>query len=537
MKKVKAIVKDKTILELVEDAKAGDIIDLKELVSVDTSYLDSIIESGKDKVYASKMLELQKRLDAEKKIEITNLKTEIEVIKKEYEGKLLIQAKDDEKKYLDQIASLKEEITKLNEKNAHDLDNFKNEKNNEINALNSKIEAINKDNSNALILKEKEIDKKWQEEVAKLNTDYSILLTEKNALEEKITIEKNSEIAKIKAENDHTYNDLKNKYDNLLLSKNNEIENAILKSKNDSIAEMANLRKSYEINITELKNKNEVDMLKALDKQKNDYETKIKEKDELINNLQRAKASLNVKQTGEDLESWCNNEVTSYMQNGLFNCTWIKDNKVVKDEDEAKGSKADYIFKIYAGNDHKEDELLASVCMDMKDENPDSVNKKTNASYYKQLDKNREKKNCKYAVLVSNLEIDKPNLLPIYKVIEYENMYVVRPAYLMVFLNMITSLTTRFATLLLSKEQESIEFKEKNDILDEFEDIKKTYLDKPLEGLQNNVDAVMNSAINIRTECDKIEKLCNKINESYISKIQEKINKFDLKLNKELKKA
>lgn len=33
---------------------------------------------------------------------------------------------------------------------------------------------------------------------------------------------------------------------------------------------------------------------------------------------------MNVKQTGEDLEAWCDNEVNSYMQNGLFNCTWEK---------------------------------------------------------------------------------------------------------------------------------------------------------------------------------------------------------------------
>ena len=44
MKKINVIVKEKTILELAEDAYKGDIIDLKELVQVDTSYIDSIIE-------------------------------------------------------------------------------------------------------------------------------------------------------------------------------------------------------------------------------------------------------------------------------------------------------------------------------------------------------------------------------------------------------------------------------------------------------------------------------------------------------------
>ena len=248
------------------------------------------------------------------------------------------------------------------------------------------------------------------------------------------------------------------------------------------------------------------------------------------------KSSLNVKQTGEDLESWCDNEVNSYMQNGLLNCTWIKDNKVIKDEDEVKGSKADYIFKIYANNQHDEKDLLTSVCLDMKDENPDSVNKKSNADYYKQLDKNREKKNCKYSVLVSNLEIDKANSSPIFKVREYENMYVVRPAYLMVFLNMITSLTTRFATLVLSKEEEKIALKEKFDLIEQFEDIKSTYLDKPLAQLSNCISAITDSSEAIKKACRNIDDQCDKVNRSYINQINEKLSKFNIKLEKNVTK-
>ena len=68
----------------------------------------------------------------------------------------------------------------------------------------------------------------------------------------------------------------------------------------------------------------ELEKNKELNKQKDEYEEKLKEKEDTINHLQRAKASMNVKQTGEDLEAWCDNEVTSYMQNGLFNCTCTK---------------------------------------------------------------------------------------------------------------------------------------------------------------------------------------------------------------------
>jgi hypothetical protein len=46
MKKVNVIVKEKTLLELAEPADKGDLIDLKEVVQVDTTYLDMLIESG-----------------------------------------------------------------------------------------------------------------------------------------------------------------------------------------------------------------------------------------------------------------------------------------------------------------------------------------------------------------------------------------------------------------------------------------------------------------------------------------------------------
>lgn len=404
MKKIKVIVKEKTVLELAEDASKGDLIDLKEVVEVDTSYLETIIESGKDKIYESKLEQAKKLMKAETDAEKANLLAEINTLKSNQE--------------------------------------------------------------NSIKLKEAEIEKKYNDKIAELNAKIKVY---------EATQESNAEKLKLQFD----------------LEKNN-----------------------------------------ALDKQKETYEKIISEKVETINNLQRAKAAMNVKQTGEDLESWCDNEVKSYMQNGLFNCTWTKDNKVVREEDEVKGSKADYIFKIYATKDHNDDELLASVCLDMKDENPESKNTKQNADYYKQLDKNREKKNCKYSVLVSNLEMDKPNTLPIFKVNEYENMYVVRPGYLMVFLNMITSLTTRFASLVLSKEKEIIELKTKMELAEEFDKIKQKYLDKPLENLEKNIDEIVKNSETIKNACKKIDEQCDNIKVKYLNKIKDNIDEFELKLNK-----
>lgn len=419
---------------------------------------------------------------------------------------------------------------------------MKNSKESDINQLKTQNEL---DKSNLLSaakeqfsIKEDELNKT----ISDLKKEIEVLKGTQKAEIERIKSENETEKTKLQQRESEKLSQLQNKYDVL----NSEVESKVTQAKNEVV-------RDYEHKISEINSQNqlvlagkdaeiknlgyefEIKKSKALQDQKDMYDKTIREKDEMISNLQRAKASMNVKQTGEDLEAWCDNEVTSYMQNGLFNCTWEKDNKVIKEEGESKGSKADYIFRIYASELHKEDEELASVCMDMKDENPDSVNKKSNTDYYKQLDKNREKKKCKYAVLVSNLEMDKPNVLPIFKVNGYDDMYVVRPAYLMTFLNMIASLTTKFADIIMDQENE-ISLKTKFALMQEFDDIKKTYLDNPLGMLEKAINEITKNSNNIRTAVQNIDSQCDKINESYINQIQAKIGRFELKLNSKITK-
>lgn len=481
MKKIKAIVKDKTTIELVEPGEVGDVIDLSDLVEVDTSYLETIIEEGKDKVYLTKLEQAKKLINAENDAKLEKLKAEINSLTRTNEQSLKLKEQEVNNKYANQIAELTKKIELIENENK------------------SKQDTITKEHQIALLNAKNESEAKY----SKLEGDFNAFKASQNT-----TIEKN----KLEVINSYQaqINDLKSKYDHDLALKDAQLE----------------------------KNKVafELEKEKALQTLRENCDSLIKQKDDKINNLLRTKASLNVKQTGEDLEAWCDNEVTSYMQNGLFNCTWTKDNKVIKEEDETKGSKADYIFKVFANNEHNENELLATICMDMKDENPDSINKKSNADYYKQLDKNRIKKGCKYALLVSNLEMDKPNVLPIFKVREYEDMYVVRPAYLMTFLNMITSLTTRFASLINSKDKEALELQNKINLVEEFDSIKNTYLDKPLESLEKNVEAISKDSETIKKVCRDIDEQCDKINRNYISQIQEKINKFSLKLDRSIVK-
>lgn len=409
---------------------------------------------------------------------------------------------------------------------------FNLEKNQEVNKLNAEINLLKNQQQAALKELEHNVENKYKDQINELKND---LISLKNLQEAKFKeIKSNDELDKLKALQlkDNAYNELLIQYQNL----ENKLKLALG-------AKEKEIKAQYELKVNNLVNEKEIllakfelEKNKVIEETKGSYEKIVKEKEDYINALQRQKASLNVKQTGEDLESWCDNTVKEQMQNGFYNCTWEKDNKVIKEEHETKGSKADYIFKIYADKDHDPQELLASVCLEMKDENPDSVIKQTNEHYYAALDKNRNKKACQYAILVSNLEMDnKSNILPVFKVREYENMYVVRPGYLMTFLNMITSLTTRFSELILSKEEEKVSIKDKLSLIEEFNNIKKTYLEKPLDALQKDIEAIIKANEAISNASRKIEDHCNHVISQYINQIDMKLSKFELNINKKIK--
>lgn len=475
MKKLQVIIQDKTTLMLNEDGHKGDIISLADLEELDTTAITKAIEENTDKVYQKKLAEYKEKLD----IEFANEKTK-------WEADKTISMKEIEEKHFSTIKALESELSNLKA------------------TLDSQI-------------KEKEVSFQLEKE--------------------KLATQKDKEYQALKME----LETLKANMDEKLRSKELEVANAYKDKLNQANSEKTILEKTALQNLESQKARLELEKQQALSKLENQYRETLEEKNQEINNrqseidaLKRQRSFASVKVIGEELETWCDREVSSYMQNGFDNCTWQKDNKVVKEEDENKGSKADYIFKVYA--DETKTYELASVCMDMKSEDPASVNKKTNSSYYNQLDKNRNKKECKYALLVSELEMDKVNDIPIFKVKEYPNMYVVRPQYLMTFLNMITSLTTRFKDIVLAKQKEDLAFQEKEVLLEEFEHIKNTYLDKPLETLSKQLEAISKANASILSAHDKIQEAVSSIITSYVDSIKGKIEKFELSLNKQYKK-
>ena len=160
----------------------------------------------------------------------------------------------------------------------------------------------------------------------------------------------------------------------------------------------------------------------------------IRFKEEEIDRVKDMKLKMSVKDIGEKLEQWCENQFNLVRATAFPHAYFEKDNESVKDEDEGKGTKGDYIFRDSAQNGVE----YISIMFEMKDK-MEGTKGQTNESHLDKLDKDRKKKKCEYAVLVSMLEPENElfNSGPVDMSYKYEKMYVVRPQEFMLILSLI----------------------------------------------------------------------------------------------------
>ena len=153
------------------------------------------------------------------------------------------------------------------------------------------------------------------------------------------------------------------------------------------------------------------------------YKLEIEAKDKEVAFYKDFKAKRTVKLLGEDLEQHCyklyNQMLSPVMPSAIFD----KDNVAVKEGDDTKGSKGDFIFR-----DYEDGAEYVSIMFEMKNEGDETATKHKNADFFDQLDKNRRKKDCEFAVLVSMLEADNDLYNDgIVVAPGFDKMYVVRP--------------------------------------------------------------------------------------------------------------
>ena len=162
---------------------------------------------------------------------------------------------------------------------------------------------------------------------------------------------------------------------------------------------------------------------------KEKYEVQIKDRDAEIKRVRELKKQLSTKMLGETLEIHC--EVAFNQVRAMA----FPRAKFGKDNDSTSGTKGDFVFRDYdeAGNE------IVSIMFEMKNEDEDTKKKRKNSEFLKKLDKDRNDKNCEFAVLVSLLEEDSElydgGIVDVSY--EHEKMYVIRPQF---FIPMITLL-------------------------------------------------------------------------------------------------
>jgi hypothetical protein len=180
------------------------------------------------------------------------------------------------------------------------------------------------------------------------------------------------------------------------------------------------------------------------------------------------KTRMSTKMVGETLEQHCEIEFNKIRMAAFPLAEFGKDNDVSRES----GSKGDYIFREY---DEEGNEII-SIMFEMKNEMDTTATKKTNAHFFKELDKDRREKKCEYAVLVSLLEADNDlyNTGIVDVSYQYLKMYVIRPQFFITLISILRNAAIRS----MDAKRELRRVQSQNVDLQNFEENLMTFKDK-----------------------------------------------------------
>lgn len=81
----------------------------------------------------------------------------------------------------------------------------------------------------------------------------------------------------------------------------------------------------------------------------------------------------------------------------------------------------------------------------------------------------------------------------------------------------------------MAKNREELSFKDSKELLEEYNQLKETYLVKPLESMKKKVEEILKQADNIKKANDSIIVTANEIVNATLNTMKEKIDRFDIK--------
>lgn len=253
-----------------------------------------------------------------------------------------------------------------------------------------------------------------------------------------------------------------------------------------------------------------------LKRAREDAQALIRYKDEEIERLKDMKARLSTKMVGESLEQHCETEFNRLRMTAFPRAYFEKDN------DASEGSKGDFVFR----EADEDDNEFISIMFEMKNENDETASKHKNEDFFAKLDRDRAKKGCEYAILVSLLEPESElyNAGIVDVSYRYPKMYVIRPQF---FIPIITLLRNAALSSLEAKRELAVMRQQNIDVTNfenKMEDFKEKFgknydaasrkfntaideIDKTIDHLNKVKEALLSSDRNLRLANDKAQDL------------------------------
>jgi len=406
--------------------------------------------------------------------------------------------------------------------------------------LHERLELAEKDKINAVELAKEKAGSEMQKAAATKNTEIQDLKAKLDAGEVTQQLAVTAALKVVEKERDALANELKQ------VGQNNETASELAKANYSNQLQETSAKKNAEIQelkaklsanevaqkhaITEAVNEAEKgrDQLKSeleratLEKQlaekslTDKYETQIKDRDGEIDRLRDMKARLSTKMVGETLEQHCETEFNRIRATAFPKAYFEKDN------DARTGSKGDYIFR----DSDVSDTEIVSIMFEMKNENDETATKKKNEDFLKELDKDRNEKQCEYAILVSLLEPDSElyNSGIVDVSHRHQKMYVIRPQFFIPIITLLRNAaqnSLKYKTELAIVKEQNVDITNFESELDAFrtgfarnyELASKKFktaiqeIDKTIDHLQKTKDALLGSENNLRLANNKADDL------------------------------
>lgn len=406
-----------------------------------------------------------------------------------------------------------------------------NAKDQEIEKRNADIARLEEQVKSIAISKQAEFDKRLSEkelEIAQIKEKAQGTVKENQLENERLLAEKDTRIARLEEQMKGIARDKQSEFDKILAEKESELvrlQGVIEQSNSQTkVAVLEEKNKANEIilskesEIATLKGKVESEKTDALQREqeiRNNYEIRLKQMQELVEQYKDFKARLSTKMLGESLEVHCSNQYNANIRSILPNAYFEKDN------DASEGSKGDFIFR-----DYDDGYEYISIMFEMKNEMESTAVKHKNEDFFKKLNDDRNKKKCEYAVLVSLLEPD--NDLYNGGIVDvsyrYPKMYVIRPQFFIPLITLLVQMARKNVALqkeLIQARSLSVDITTFESKLDDFKKgfsynyrlASKKYseaidaIDKSIKDLQTVRASLISSENNLRLANEKAEDL------------------------------